>query len=94
MRESDDEEIGNMKKHMKVPSWEELIETIDTVEREDDGELYVFFTLSVCRPFPRLFMLKVILGKATRSACGRTRLFAPKSFPRRFVLACQYLTDA
>jgi len=45
MRESDDEEIGNMKKHMKVPSWEELIETIDTVEREDDGELYVFFTL-------------------------------------------------
>jgi len=44
-RESDDEIIGNMKKHMKVPSWEELIGTIDTVEREDDGELYVFFTL-------------------------------------------------
>lgn len=44
--ESEDEEtVGNMKKHMKVPSWEELIETIDTVEREDDGELYVFFTL-------------------------------------------------
>lgn len=48
--ESDDEEIiGNMKKHMKVPSWEELIESIDTVEREGDGELYVFFTLSVVR---------------------------------------------
>ncbi|KAH0836474.1 hypothetical protein J3R83DRAFT_8083 [Lanmaoa asiatica] len=45
-RESDDEEIvGNMKRHMKVPSWEELIESIDTVEREDDDELYVFFTL-------------------------------------------------
>lgn len=44
-REPDDEEtFGNMKKHMKVPSWEELIQSIDTVERED-GELYVFFTL-------------------------------------------------
>ena len=44
-QESDEEEVGTMKKHMKVPSWEELIESIDTVEREDDGELYVFFTL-------------------------------------------------
>lgn len=45
-RESDDEEmLGDMKKHTKVPSWEELIESVDTVEREDDGELYVFFTL-------------------------------------------------
>lgn len=46
IQESDDEEIiGNMKKHMKVPSWEDLIQSIDTVERESDGELYVFFTL-------------------------------------------------
>lgn len=82
-----------MKRHMKVPSWEELIETIDTVEREDDGELYVFFTLSVFRPLPHLFMLTAILGKATRSACGRTRLFAPKSFPRRFALTFEYFTD-
>ncbi|KAF8552863.1 hypothetical protein OG21DRAFT_1498097 [Imleria badia] len=44
-RESDDEAVGNMKRHTKAPSWEELIETIDTVEREEDGELYVFFTL-------------------------------------------------
>ncbi|KAG8215063.1 hypothetical protein J3R82DRAFT_8484 [Butyriboletus roseoflavus] len=44
-RESDEETLGNMKKHMKVSSWEELIQSIDTVEREEDGELYVFFTL-------------------------------------------------
>ncbi|KAG6374782.1 hypothetical protein JVT61DRAFT_4160 [Boletus reticuloceps] len=43
-RESDEDIVGNMKKHMKVPSWEELIDTIDTVEREEE-ELYVFFTL-------------------------------------------------
>ncbi|KAF8141912.1 hypothetical protein EV363DRAFT_1425922 [Boletus edulis] len=43
-RESDEDTVGNMKKHMKAPSWEELIDTIDTVEREED-ELYVFFTL-------------------------------------------------
>ena len=58
-RESDDEAIGNMKKHMKVPSWEELIDTIDTVEREDDGELYVFFTLSAIRHLSPLFLLTI-----------------------------------
>ncbi|KAG9309901.1 hypothetical protein JVU11DRAFT_9933 [Chiua virens] len=43
--ESDEEEpLGDMKKHMKVPSWEALIDTIDTVEREGE-ELYVYFTL-------------------------------------------------
>lgn len=43
--DSDEEILGNMKKHMKASSWEELVDTIDTVEREDDGELYIFFTL-------------------------------------------------
>ncbi|KIK97343.1 hypothetical protein PAXRUDRAFT_825023 [Paxillus rubicundulus Ve08.2h10] len=45
--ESDDEvdDLGNMRGHMKVTSWENLVHTIDTVERQKDGELYVFFTL-------------------------------------------------
>lgn len=93
-RDSDEEIIGNMKKHMKVPSWEELIETIDTVEREEDGELYVFFTLSVIRPLSRLFLLTIVLAKPTRSAYERTHVFAPKSSPRRFVLACDCSADA
>jgi len=92
-RDSDEEVVGNMKKHMKVPSWEELIETIDTVEREEDGELYVFFTLSVILSLSRLFLLTVVLAKATRSAYERTHVFAPKSSPRRFVFVCNCSTD-
>ncbi|KIJ65210.1 hypothetical protein HYDPIDRAFT_89232 [Hydnomerulius pinastri MD-312] len=41
----EDEKPGTMQKHMSVPSWETLVETIDTVEREADGDLYVFFTV-------------------------------------------------
>lgn len=36
-----------MKKHMTIASWENLIDTIDTIERDDDGELYVYFKMSV-----------------------------------------------
>jgi hypothetical protein len=39
--------VGNMKKHMTIASWENLIDTIDTIERDDDGELYVYFKMSV-----------------------------------------------
>lgn len=48
-----DEEIGTMKDHMQAPSWDQLIKHIDTVERVDDT-LYVYFTLYVPLPFPRV----------------------------------------
>ncbi|KAF9244140.1 hypothetical protein BU15DRAFT_42196 [Melanogaster broomeanus] len=45
-QESDDDDIlGNMRKHMNVASWENLVQSIDTVERTNDGELIVYFTL-------------------------------------------------
>ncbi|KAI6126138.1 hypothetical protein EDD16DRAFT_357921 [Pisolithus croceorrhizus] len=37
--------VGNMKKHMQVSSWEHLVETVDTVERNANGDLFVYFTL-------------------------------------------------
>ncbi|KAJ6458102.1 hypothetical protein C8R47DRAFT_164654 [Mycena vitilis] len=40
----DEEQIGNMSEHMQVPTWDQLIKQIDTVERVDDT-LYVYFTL-------------------------------------------------
>ncbi|KAJ7663822.1 hypothetical protein DFH06DRAFT_334494 [Mycena polygramma] len=40
----DEEEVGNMSEHMQVPTWDQLIKQIDTVERVDDT-LYVYFTL-------------------------------------------------
>jgi hypothetical protein len=39
--------IGNMKKWMATKSWEHIIDTIDTVERAEDGSLLVYFTLCV-----------------------------------------------
>ncbi|KAG2067763.1 hypothetical protein BDR04DRAFT_1026375 [Suillus decipiens] len=43
----DEEEVtfGNMKKHMTIASWENLVETIDTIERGDEGNLYVYFKI-------------------------------------------------
>ncbi|KAH7924158.1 hypothetical protein BV22DRAFT_1013884 [Leucogyrophana mollusca] len=44
--EDDDEEIvpiGSMEKHMSIPSWENIVDKIDTIERGEDGQLYVFF---------------------------------------------------
>ena len=36
-----------MKKHMTISSWENIVETIDTIERGEDGNLYVYFKMSV-----------------------------------------------
>jgi len=30
---------------MDLESWEKLIKSVDTVEKGDDGHLYVYFTL-------------------------------------------------
>ncbi|KAG1877364.1 hypothetical protein F4604DRAFT_2005494 [Suillus subluteus] len=45
---AEDEEVvtfGSMKKHMTIASWENLVETIDTIERGDEGNLYVYFKI-------------------------------------------------
>ncbi|KAG2346831.1 hypothetical protein BDR05DRAFT_877865 [Suillus weaverae] len=45
---AEDEEavtFGSMKKHMTIASWENLVETIDTIERGDEGNLYVYFKI-------------------------------------------------
>ncbi|KAJ7230494.1 hypothetical protein GGX14DRAFT_410951 [Mycena pura] len=40
-----DEELGSMADHMHVVTWDHLVKHLDTVERVDDGTLYVYFTL-------------------------------------------------
>lgn len=45
---AEDEEVvtfGSMKKHMTIASWENLVETIDTIERGEEGDLYVYFKI-------------------------------------------------
>ncbi|KAJ6492392.1 hypothetical protein C8R47DRAFT_1214215 [Mycena vitilis] len=40
----EDDNFGTMAQHMQVPTWDQLIKSIDTVERVDET-LYVHFTL-------------------------------------------------
>ncbi|KAF7309452.1 hypothetical protein MIND_00316000 [Mycena indigotica] len=40
-----EEELGNMDEYRDTPSWDHLIQRVDTVERADDNILYVYFTL-------------------------------------------------
>jgi hypothetical protein len=46
----EDPPIGDMSHHMKMKSWEDLVSTVDTIEREADGSLMVYFTMSVLSP--------------------------------------------
>ncbi|KAK7687784.1 hypothetical protein QCA50_009003 [Cerrena zonata] len=41
-----DDDLGTMDKWMDAPSWEHIVEAIDTVERTRQNELYVYFTLN------------------------------------------------
>ncbi|KAI0369128.1 hypothetical protein BV20DRAFT_968304 [Pilatotrama ljubarskyi] len=43
--EEDGEMYTDMRKWADAASWEHLVKSIDTVERTDDGDLYVYFTL-------------------------------------------------
>lgn len=43
----EEDEYTDLKKWEREPSWEGIVERIDTVERTSDGELYVYFTLFV-----------------------------------------------
>ena len=37
--------IGDMVKYISVPSWEELVKSIDTIEKDESGKIMVYFTL-------------------------------------------------
>jgi len=38
--------IGDMSQHMKMKNWEDLVSTVDTIERETEGSLMVYFTIN------------------------------------------------
>lgn len=39
------DDVGEMENYMELESWEKLIKSVDTVEKGDDDQLYVYFTL-------------------------------------------------
>jgi len=44
--EEEEPQIGDMNRHMKMRSWEDIVSTVDTIERQSDGSLMVYFTLN------------------------------------------------
>jgi hypothetical protein len=51
--EEEEPHIGDMNRHMKMANWEDLVSTVDTIERQTDGSLLVYFTLLVLSHLPR-----------------------------------------
>jgi hypothetical protein len=71
--ENEDREvdIGGMDKYRTVPSWDHLISAIDTVERNEQGDLYVYFTLLVlfCHIFTPITMTDRLFQEKRPGAC-------------------------
>lgn len=42
---ADDISIGTMSEYTGVADWDNIIKTVDTVERDSDGSLIIYFTL-------------------------------------------------
>jgi len=45
MPDPEEKTIGTMESYMNMTRWDGLVKSIDTVEREADGGLIVYFTL-------------------------------------------------
>ena len=85
---ADDEEeviVGSMKKHMTIASWENLVDTIDTVERGEGDKLYVYFKMSVkiCPTLEFVLMLIEFVEKMAMNECVSFRMSAPRNSLRR-----------
>jgi chromobox protein 5 len=83
-------EPSAIKKWGTLPSWERLVETIDTVERTEEGDLFIYFKLYVYRRFActlsdSLGMLFV--GRARKQHARKLRESVRKSFHKRCALS-------
>lgn len=70
--DEDGEPYADLRKLKDMASWEHLVERIDTVERTQDGDLFVYFTLYV-RRFSSAFANLVFLVFARKNGKGHAR---------------------
>ncbi len=85
----EEDEYADMKQWAEATTWEHLIESIDTVERTDDGELYVYFTLSAIHVVPAVCPILTVVsaaGNTTKATGGNGQIFARRRCPTRCVL--------
>lgn len=83
---AEDEEVvtfGSMKKHMTIASWENLVETIDTIERGDEGDLYVYFKMSVDLSYFRCLNAKHICRKHSDVRMREVSRLCAQKFPQK-----------
>lgn len=91
---ADDEEVvtfGSMKKHMTIASWENLVETIDTIERGDEGDLYVYFKMSVDISCLRFLNAKYIYRKHSDVRMREVSRLCAQKFPQK--VCCKNLAS-
>ena len=89
--EDEEVHIGDMSQYMKTSSWEDLVLTVDTIEREPGDNLTVYFTLSVLV----LYTLARILltfepTEKLANASKKAREFVPNVFRRRCAILDRY----
>jgi chromobox protein 5 len=95
----DEEEVtfGSMKKHMTIASWENLVETIDTIERGDEGDLYVYFKMSVDLSYFRCLNAKRICRKHSDVRMREVSRLCAQKFPQKVccdnLASGQHVTD-
>ena len=88
-------EPSTIKKWGDLPSWERHIETIDTVEKSEEGDLFIYFKLYVFRlsVCPTLDTLEMLLGRVRRQHARKIQKSVPRSSPKRCASRLFYFPD-
>lgn len=77
-------EPSTIKKWRNLPSWEDYIETIDTVERIGHDELLIYFKLYVFCPFAYTWSDSLrICRKGEKTACKENSDVCADKFPKK-----------
>ena len=68
--DEDEDTYADMRKLKDASSWEHLVERIDTVERTESGDLFVYFTLYVLSGF---VALRILIKCSRKNGKGHAR---------------------
>ena len=77
-------EPSTIKKWGNLPSWERHIQTIDTVEKTEEGDLFIYFKLCVVRLSAYLMSdsSKFSCRKGEKTACKENSRICAEKFPQ------------
>jgi len=76
---------------MTIASWENLVETIDTIERGEEGDLYVYFKMSVILSYFRFLDTKHICRKHSDVRMREVSRLCAQKFPQK--VCCENLAS-